>query len=58
MEVVAVLPLAAVQRIHETTLAGDHADRQAAADDFAVRAKVGLDAEQALGCRADASGNR
>ncbi len=45
---VAVLPLAAVERVHELALARDHADREPAADHLAVGSEVGLDAEQAL----------
>jgi len=47
--VVAELPAAAVERIHELALAGDHADRITAADHLAVGGEVGLDAEQRLG---------
>ena len=46
--VVAVSPEAAVERVHETRLAGDDADRHPAADDLAVCGHVGLDAEPAL----------
>ncbi|CAB3969489.1 hypothetical protein BCO9919_03787 [Burkholderia cenocepacia] len=46
--VVAVGPHAAVDRIHEAAGAGDHAQRQAAADDLAVRREIGPDAEHRL----------
>ena len=46
--IVAELPGAAVERIEILRAAGDHADRQAAADDLAVRRDVGAHAEQRL----------
>src|SRR5690606_13399607 len=46
--IVAELPVAAVQRVHVLALAGDYANRIAATDHLAVRAQVGLDAEQTL----------
>ena len=45
---VAVLPVAAVEGVHELALAGDDADGEAAADDLAVGGEVGLDVEEAL----------
>ena len=56
--VVAVLPVAAVERVHELALAGDDADREAAADHLAVGREVGLDAEQPLGAARVRSGSR
>ena len=46
--VVAVAPGAAVQRIHELRLAGQDADRHAAAHDLAVGREIGADAEHRL----------
>ena len=46
--IVAVAPRAAVERVHEARLAGENADRHAAADDLAVGREVGADAEQRL----------
>ena len=46
--VVTVLPRAAIERIHELALAGDGADRHAAADHLAVGGEVGTDAENRL----------
>ena len=46
--VVAVLPRAAVERVHEARRSGKDADRQTAADDLAVRREIGADAEERL----------
>ncbi|VWC44722.1 hypothetical protein BAR24066_07266 [Burkholderia arboris] len=46
--VVAVGPHAAVDGVHEAGGAGDDAQRQAAADDLAVRREIGPDAEHGL----------
>ena len=46
--IVAVAPGAAVERVHEVRLAGEDADRQAAADHLAVGGEVGADAEHGL----------
>jgi len=46
--IIAELPLAAIEGVHELAFAGDHADRIAAADHLAVGAQIGLDAEMAL----------
>ncbi len=48
IRVVAVLPLAAVDPIEETSARGDDAERHAAADEFAVGRDVGFDAEVRL----------
>ena len=45
---VAVLPVPAVERVHELRRAGDNADRQSAADHLAVRGEVRADAEVRL----------
>ena len=46
--VVAIIPRAAVERVHVFLLACEHADGHAAADDFAVSRHVRLDAEVGL----------
>ena len=55
--VVAILPVAAVEGVHEARDAGNGPDRQAAAEDLAIGADVGLHAKvflRAAGCRAKA----
>ena len=46
--VIAIIPCAAVERVHVFLLASEHTDRHAAADDLAVGGHVRLDAEVGL----------